>query len=88
MSMQSIFQKEAHSDPNQTHRSADLLQPIQQSSNTRILKGLDQRCDDKQTLLTIISDLYEEFLVPGKKEWVLLEGDKAMITVHQGRVWQ
>ena len=46
-----------------------------QHSHTRML--LDQRCDDKETLLNVISELYEEFIVPKRTEWVLLEGDQA-----------
>ena len=38
---------------------------------------LDQRCDDKQTLLKVISDVYEEFIVSKKKRWIVLEGDQA-----------
>ena len=46
-------------------------------SNIIYYKVLDQRCDDKQTLLNVISELYEEFIVPKKMEFVLLEGDQA-----------
>jgi len=34
---------------------------------------LDQRCDDKQTLLKVISDVQEEFILSKKKKWILLE---------------
>ena len=83
MSTQYIFQKVANSDPNQTlinlqtYFSLSNNLSIPECSSVIYFKVLDQRCDDKQTLLTIISDLYEEFIVPGKKEWVLLEGDQA-----------
>ena len=45
--------------------------------NLFLFQGIRQRCDEKETLLTIINDLYEEFIVPKKKEWILLEGDQA-----------
>ena len=49
----------------------------QESSNIIYYKVLEQRCDDKATLLGIISELYEEFVVPNKMKWLLLEGDQA-----------
>ena len=51
--------------------------PTPECSNIIYLKILDQRCDDKETLLNVISELYEEFIVPKNTEWVLLEGDQA-----------
>lgn len=39
---------------------------------------LSQRCDDKETLLNIINDLYQEFVVQNKKKWILLKGDQAI----------
>ena len=58
-----------------------LFQSDLQHSHTKMFhyykKVLDQRCDDKETLLIIISELYEEFIVPKKTEWVLLESDQA-----------
>ena len=83
MCTQYIFQKVANSDPNQTlinlqtYFSLSNNLPTPECSSVIYFKVLDLRCDDKQTLLTIISNLYEEFIVPGKKEWVLLEGDQA-----------
>ena len=49
----------------------------QESSNIIYYKVLEQRCDDKATLLGIISELYEEFVVPNKMKWLVLEGDQA-----------
>ena len=38
---------------------------------------LKSKCDDIQTLLSIINELYEELIVPKKKKKrVLLEGDQ------------
>jgi len=37
-------------------------------------KVLDQRCDNKETPVNLISDIYEEFVVSDK--WVLLGGDQ------------
>ena len=52
-----------------------LTQP--ERSNIIYFKVLDQRCDDKETLLNIINDLYVEFIKPNKKKFILLEGDQA-----------
>ena len=40
-------------------------------------KVLSQRCNDKETLLNVINDLYQEFYVTKKKKQILLEGDQA-----------
>ena len=77
MSTQYIFQKVANLIDLQTYFSLSNNLSIPECSSVVYFKVLDQRCDDKQTLLTIISNLYEEFIVPGKKEWVLLEGEQA-----------
>ena len=45
-------------------------------SNIIYFNVLDQRCDDKETLLNVISELYEEFIVSKKKKYILLEGDQ------------
>ena len=37
---------------------------------------LDQRCDDKETLLNVISELHTEFISSKKKMYLLLEGDQ------------
>ena len=52
-----------------------LTQP--ERSNIIYFKVLDQRCDDKETLLNIINDLYVEFIKPNKKKFILLQGDQA-----------
>ena len=83
MSTQYILQKVASSDHSktlidlQTYFSLSNNLPTPECSNVIYFKVLDQKCDDKETLLNIINDLYEEFIVPKKKEWVLLEGDQA-----------
>ena len=46
-------------------------------SNIVYYKVLDQKCDDKETLLSIINDLYNEFIATNKQTLVLLEGDQA-----------
>ena len=46
-------------------------------SNIIYYKVLDQRCDDNQTLLSVINDLYNEFIVTKKQTIILLEGDQA-----------
>ena len=71
MCTQYIFQKVANSDPNQTlinlqtYFSLSSNLPRPECSSVIYFKVLDLRCDDKQTLLTIISNLYKEFIVPG-----------------------
>ena len=50
--------------------------PSPECSNIVYFKVLHQRCDNKETLVNLISDIYEEFVVSEKKEWVLLEGDQ------------
>ena len=46
-------------------------------SNIIYYKVLDQKCDDKETLLSIINNLYNEFIATKKQTLVLLEGDQA-----------
>ena len=48
-----------------------------EQSNIIYYKVLDQKCDNKETLLNVISDLYNEFILKHKKEHVILEGDQA-----------
>ena len=43
--------------------------------NIIYLNVLDQKADNKQTLLAIINNLYEEFIVNGGQKWVVVEGD-------------
>ncbi len=38
---------------------------------------LDEKCDNKETLLSIINDPYTEFILSGKKTHAILEGDQA-----------
>ena len=46
-----------------------------ETSNIIYLNVLDQKADNKQTLLAIINNLYEEFIVNGGQKWVVVEGD-------------
>ena len=83
ISTQYILLKVAGSELNETcidlqtyfSLSNNIKEP--ECSNIVYFKVLDQKCDDKETLLNIISDLYEEFILSNKKEWVILEGDQA-----------
>ena len=51
-----------------------------ETSNIIYLNVLDQKADNKQTLLAIINNLYEEFIVNGGQKWVVVEGD-AKLTI-------
>ena len=42
-----------------------------------LILSINQRCDDKEILLNIISELYQEFVVTKKTKWIILEGDPA-----------
>ena len=46
-----------------------------ETSNIIYLDVLDQKANNKQTLLDIINNLYEEHIVNGGKKWVVVEGD-------------
>ena len=46
-------------------------------SNIIYYKILHQRCDDKETLLNSINEVYTEFIATGKKNIMFLEGDQA-----------
>ena len=61
----------------QTYFSLSTNLPQPEASNIIYYKVLSQRCDDKETLLNIINDLYQEFVLTKKKKWILLEGDQA-----------
>ena len=56
-----------------------LSQNVPPPDKTSIIyfKVLDEKCDNKETLLSIINDLYVEFILSGKKTHVILEGDQA-----------
>lgn len=49
-----------------------------ESSNVAYLSVIDQKVDDKLTLLEIINRLHEEFIVKLNKQWLLLEMDGAV----------
>ena len=46
-------------------------------SNVIYYKVLDQKCDNKETLLNIIGTLYDEFIATNKKEFIFVKGDQA-----------
>ena len=51
--------------------------PTPKKSTIVCYKVLDQTCDNKETLLSVINDLYTEFIHSGRKTHVVLEGDQA-----------
>ena len=51
--------------------------PTPTKSTIVYYKVLDQTCDNKETLLSVINDLYTEFILSGKKTHLVLEGDQA-----------
>lgn len=83
MSTQYVLLKVAGNEQNETildhqsyfNLSNNLSKP--ECSNIIYFKVLDQKCDDKETLLNVISALYEEFIEQKQKKWILLEGDQA-----------
>ena len=56
-----------------------LSQNVPPPEKTSIIyfKILDEKCDNKETLLSIINDLYTKFIPSGKKTHVILEGEQA-----------
>ena len=48
-----------------------------EKSNIVYYSVIDEKCDNKETLLSIINDLYSNFIMTGKKTYVILEGDQA-----------
>ena len=48
-----------------------------ETSNIVYYKVIDEKCDCKETLLSILNDLYREFIQSGAKQYVILEGDQA-----------
>ncbi len=61
----------------QTYFSLSQKLPPVEQSNIIYYKVLAQRCDDNETLLSVINDLYEQFIVTKKQKFILLEGDQA-----------
>ena len=60
----------------QTYFTLSTNTSIPECSNIVYFTVLDQRCDDKNTLLKIITDLYDEFIHTKKKKRIIL-GDQA-----------
>ena len=50
--------------------------PSPENSNVIYFMLLNQRCDNKETLLNVISELHTEFIASKKKMYLLLEGDQ------------
>ena len=51
-------------------------------SNIIYLNVFDQKADNKQTLLAIVNNSYEEFMVEGHK-WVMVKGDAKTYKILQ-----
>ena len=51
-------------------------------SNIVYLCVLDQKADNKETLLGIINQLHETFITKMKKDCVILEGDAATYELY------
>lgn len=47
-----------------------------EKSNVMYYNVLDQQCDDKETVLSIINHLFNKFIVTKKQAKVFLEGDQ------------
>lgn len=83
LSTQYVLLKFAYNEQNETildlqsyfNLSNNLSKP--ECTNIIYFKVLDQKCNDKETLLNVISALYEESIEQKQKEWILLEGDQA-----------
>ena len=52
-------------------------------SNIIYLNVFDQKADNKQTLLAIVNNLYEEFMVKEGHKWVMVEGDAKTYEILQ-----
>ena len=50
--------------------------PAPEPSNIIYYKVIDAKCDNKETLLSIINNLYSEYVLTRKKSYVILEGDQ------------
>ena len=79
MSTQYVFLKVAGNEQNETildllsyfNLANNLSKP--ECSNIIYFKVLDQKCDDKETLLNVISALYEEFISKNRKSGFYLK---------------
>lgn len=82
MSTDYILQKVASCEQNitlidlQTYYSLSNDVPSPECSNIIYLTVLDQRCDDKETLLNLINELHKELIVSKRKKYLLVEGDQ------------
>ena len=54
-------------------------------SNTAYLQVLDKKADDKHTILTIINQLHQEFIIFMQKKWLVFEGDAVTYERIQSR---
>ena len=94
MSVDYILQKVASCEHNialidlQTYYSLSNDIPSPECSNIIYLTVVDQRCDNKETLLNVISELHKK-LIASKKEKLLIDRRKSnhKITKHKEGVW-
>ena len=82
ISLHYILQRVANSQSNralidfQTYFSLYNNLPSPECSNVIYFKVLDQKCDNKDTLMNVINNIYTEFILPNKKKCLLIEGDQ------------
>jgi len=50
--------------------------PVPECSKVIYYGILNQKCDTKDTIRNIVNQLYTEFIVTKKKQWIILEGDQ------------
>ncbi len=54
----------------------DLQSPERPRTNIIYYQVIDQKCDNKETLMNVINSLYAEFIKTNQKKWIILEGDQ------------
>jgi len=55
--------------------------PVPECSQVIYYGVLSQKCDNKETILSIINQMHVEFIATKQKEWVLLEGDQLTYSI-------
>ena len=50
--------------------------PVPECSQVIYYGVLNQKCDNKETILSIINQMYTEFIATKKKQWIVIEGDQ------------
>lgn len=53
-----------------------IYSPQNVCSNSIYYQVIDQKCDNKETLMNVINSIYVEFIKTNKKKWIILEGDQ------------